>query len=97
MAVAGDGDWTPPNGSILVKNFRLGTTLVETRLFMHHSDGSWAGYSYQWNDAQTDATLVSGGATKVWGAQTWIYRAKPAACSAIPQLRGARLASKRRR
>src|SRR5882672_7550808 len=73
MAVAGDGDWTPPNGSILVKNFRLGTTLVETRLFMHHSDGSWAGYSYQWNDAQTDATLVSGGATKVWGAQTWIY------------------------
>jgi len=73
MAVAGDGDWTPPNGSILVKNFRLGPTLVETRLLMHHTDGSWAGYSYQWNDAQTDATLVTGGATKTWGTQTWIY------------------------
>lgn len=78
MAVASD-DWTPPNGSILVKNFRLGTTLVETRLLMHHTDGSWAGYSYQWNDAQTDATLVSGGATKLWGAQTWIYPSE-AAC-----------------
>jgi uncharacterized repeat protein (TIGR03806 family) len=73
MAVAGDGDWTPPNGSVLVKNFRLGSTLVETRLLMHHTDGSWAGYSYQWNDAQTDATLVSGGATKTWGSQVWIY------------------------
>jgi uncharacterized repeat protein (TIGR03806 family) len=73
ITVGGSGDWDFPNGSVLMKNFRLGQTLVETRLFMHHTDGSWAGYSYQWNDAQTDATLVSGGATKTWGAQTWLY------------------------
>jgi uncharacterized repeat protein (TIGR03806 family) len=73
ITVGTSGDWDFPNGSVLMKNFRLGQTLVETRLFMHHTDGSWAGYSYQWNDAQTDATLVSGGATKAWGAQTWHY------------------------
>jgi uncharacterized repeat protein (TIGR03806 family) len=73
ITVGGSGDWDFPNGSVLMKNFRLGQTLVETRLFMHHTDGSWAGYSYQWNDAQTDATLVFGGATKTWGAQTWLY------------------------
>ena len=73
ISVGANGDWSPPNGSVLVKNFRLGSSIVETRLLMHHSDGTWAGYSYQWNDAQTDATLLPGGGTKVWGAQTWIY------------------------
>jgi mono/diheme cytochrome c family protein len=56
-----------------MKNFSLGPTLVETRLFMHHTDGSWAGYSFQWNDAQTDATLIPGGGTKLWGTQSWLY------------------------
>jgi uncharacterized repeat protein (TIGR03806 family) len=73
ITVGTDGDWDFPNGTVLMKNFSLGSTLVETRLFMHHSDGSWAGYSYQWNDAQTDATLVQGGATKLWGTQSWLY------------------------
>ena len=73
MTVGANGDWDFPNGTVLVKNFSLGATLVETRLFMHHTDGSWAGYSYQWNDAQTDATLVSGGGTKLWGTQSWLY------------------------
>ena len=73
ITVGGSGDWDFPDGTVLVKNFSLGPTLVETRLFMHHTDGSWAGYSYQWNDAQTDATLVPGGAAKLWGTQSWLY------------------------
>ncbi len=73
ITVGASGDWDFPNGTVLVKNFSLGAMLVETRLFMHHTDGSWAGYSYQWNDAQTDATLVPGGGTKLWGTQTWLY------------------------
>jgi uncharacterized repeat protein (TIGR03806 family) len=73
IAVGAGGDWSPPTGSVLVKNFVLGNTIVETRLLMHHTDDSWAGYSYQWNDAQTDATLLPDGGTKTWGAQTWIY------------------------
>lgn len=73
VTVGANGDWDFPNGTVLMKNFSLGPGLVETRLFKHHTDGSWAGYSYQWNDAQTDATLVPGGATKLWGAQSWLY------------------------
>jgi uncharacterized repeat protein (TIGR03806 family) len=67
------GDWAFPNGTVLVKSFRLGGQLIETRLFMKHPDGIWGGYTYEWNDAQTDATLVTGGKTKVIGGQTWIY------------------------
>ena len=42
-----------PVGSVLVKNFALGARLVETRLFMRHNDGNWAGYTYEWNDTGT--------------------------------------------
>jgi uncharacterized repeat protein (TIGR03806 family) len=73
ITIGGDGDWIFPNGTVLMKNFRLNNLLVETRLFMRHPDGEWAGYTYQWNTAQTDATRVEGGATATWGTQQWIY------------------------
>jgi uncharacterized repeat protein (TIGR03806 family) len=73
IAVPSSGDWEPPNGTVLVKHFRLGTQLVETRLFMRHPDGIWAGYTYQWNAAQTDATRITGGGTAAVGNQTWIF------------------------
>jgi uncharacterized repeat protein (TIGR03806 family) len=71
ITVRADGDWDFPNGTVLVKHFRVGDQLVETRLFMRHPDGVWAGYTYQWNQAQTDATRVRGGATVQIGGQTW--------------------------
>jgi mono/diheme cytochrome c family protein len=41
---------------------------------MRHTDtGNWGGYSYRWNAAHTDATLVSGGLDATIGAQTWSY------------------------
>ena len=73
ITVQGSGDWSPPNGTVLVKHFRVGSQLVETRLFMRHPDGVWAGYTYQWNSGQTEATRVTGGATRSVGGQTWIY------------------------
>ena len=71
--VLASGDWTLPVGSVVVKNFRLGTQLVETRLLMRHPDGVWAGYTYEWNDAQTAATRVVGGKSHSVAGQTWIY------------------------
>ena len=65
--------WTPPNGTVLMKSFKLNDQLIETRLLMRHPDGVWAGYTYEWNAAQTDATRVVGGKTKAMGGQTWIY------------------------
>ena len=68
-----DGDFDFPPGSVLLKSFRLGGQLIETRLFMRHPDGVWAGYTYEWNSSQTAATRVIGGKTRQVGGQTWTY------------------------
>lgn len=57
--------WSFPDGTVLVKSFGLETTAgdpasrkwVETRFFTKQQ-GEWAGYSYAWNDEQTDGFLV---------------------------------------
>lgn len=78
ITVAADGDWSFPAGTVLMKNFMLNGALIETRLFMRHTDtGNWAGYTYRWDDAQSDATLVSGGLVAEVGPagarQLWTY------------------------
>jgi uncharacterized repeat protein (TIGR03806 family) len=71
---ATSGDFDFPSGTVLVKNFTLNGQLIETRLFMRHTDsGNWGGYTYRWNDAHTDATLVSGGLVANVGGQDWIW------------------------
>ena len=57
-----------------MKNFRVGTRLIETRLLMRHPDGNWGGFTYEWNAQQTDANLVQGGAVRdIGGGQQWIF------------------------
>jgi uncharacterized repeat protein (TIGR03806 family) len=73
ITVNAEGDWDFPNGTVLAKTFSLGSRRVETRLFMRHSDGIWSGYTYEWNDAQTDATLLPAAKTSVVGGQTWSF------------------------
>jgi uncharacterized repeat protein (TIGR03806 family) len=68
-----EGDFEFPAGSVLRKDFRLNGQLVETRLFMRHDNGDWAGYSYEWNAAQTDATRVVGGKSVQVGNQQWLF------------------------
>jgi uncharacterized repeat protein (TIGR03806 family) len=73
IALPGDGQiefttsrgWNFPEGAVLVKTFSLdllkgdasSRRRIETRLFTKQN-GQWQGYSYLWNDAQTDAELV---------------------------------------
>ncbi len=40
---------------------------------MRHPDGSWAGYTYEWNDEGTDATRVIGGKRRRLEVQDWVY------------------------
>lgn len=68
-----DGDFDFPNGTVLRKDFRLNSRLIETRLFMRHNDGNWAGYTYEWNAAGTDAMRVVGGKTVQKEGQDWLY------------------------
>jgi uncharacterized repeat protein (TIGR03806 family) len=70
---AADGDFVLPEASVAVKTFYLDGNPIETRLFMGHDDGSWAGYTYEWNAAGTDATLLATGKQKVIGGQTWTF------------------------
>lgn len=59
------GGWNFTNGAVVVQTLSLERVVgnpasrqrIETRLLVRQS-GQWAGYSYRWNDAQTDATLV---------------------------------------
>jgi uncharacterized repeat protein (TIGR03806 family) len=73
MRVGAGDDIEFPNGTVLVKNFRLAGRPVETRLLMRHTDGEWAGYSYEWNAQGTDATRVIGGKAASAGGQTWVF------------------------
>lgn len=68
-----DGDFDLPIGSVTVKTFKVQGKLVETRLFVRHDDGDWAGYSYEWNDAQTDAFLLPAGKVKLVQGQQWTF------------------------
>jgi uncharacterized repeat protein (TIGR03806 family) len=74
ISVAADGDFTLPPGGVTMKNFRFGGKLFETRFFVRHMDGSYYGYSYEWNAAGTDATKVAEtgkDATLSTGQQWW--------------------------
>jgi uncharacterized repeat protein (TIGR03806 family) len=58
--------WNFPNETVLVKSFGLEMTAgdpasrrwIETR-FLTRQENEWVGYSYVWNDEQTDADLVA--------------------------------------
>jgi uncharacterized repeat protein (TIGR03806 family) len=58
--VEANGDWTFPVGSVLAKSFYFDGNPVETRLFVRHDDGDWAGYAYKWRPDGTDADLLDG-------------------------------------
>jgi uncharacterized repeat protein (TIGR03806 family) len=74
IAIDAEQDWELPIGSVVVKEFSLGDKRLETRLFMRHVDGGWGGYTYEWNDKGTDATLLPAGKVKpVAGGEAWAY------------------------
>lgn len=61
-----DDAWQFPVGTVTVKHFELPLDdreptrrrRVETRVMVHEADG-WSGYTYRWNEGQTDAELLT--------------------------------------
>ena len=74
--VDSDGDLDLPVGSVLIKHFRLFDKLVETRLFMRHDDAEWAGYTYEWNDDETEAFLLTASKDKEVDGRLWHYSSR---------------------
>ena len=64
ITITDDDDLDFPIGTVLMKTFLFQGRPFETRLFMLHSDGVWAGYSYEWRDDLSDADLLTGTKTK---------------------------------
>lgn len=74
ITVQPSGDWDLPIGSTVIKSFAMGDTMLETRFFVRLADGSWTGYTYQWNDANTDATLLGkDGGDRFMGDLAWTF------------------------
>ena len=78
LDAADNGKWVFPAGTTFLKSFEFDGKLVETRLLTAQSNGTWLGYSYQWNEAQTEATIVdSDGASMSFNTGTrtvdWTY------------------------
>ncbi len=68
------GGWDFPENSVVIKNFILPmderdpvntARRLETRM-LYRKNNQWHGFSYEWNDAETDARLL-------WGAKTKTY------------------------
>ncbi|MGD8811315.1 MAG: PQQ-dependent sugar dehydrogenase [Thioalkalispiraceae bacterium] len=76
--IDGEGRFDLPVGSVVGKHFWLDGQLIETRLLLHHeAPHGWKGYSYEWNDTHTDATLLTTSKDKDFDVnsqtQTWHY------------------------
>ena len=84
IGFSANGDWSFPVGTVLMKHFELLTDTsdptsnirLETRFIVHGEDGYY-GVTYRWNDAGTDAFLLTTGEDETYtvdGApQTWRY------------------------
>jgi len=60
-------------GSVIVKNFDIGSRRIETRLLYRHADGEWSGWSYEWLEDQSDALLVRHHKDVTIGSVNWSY------------------------
>jgi uncharacterized repeat protein (TIGR03806 family) len=68
------GDFALPERSVAMKTFSIGGKRIETRLLFRHAGDEWTGVTYEWNDAETEATLLETGKDKVLAnGQTWQF------------------------
>ena len=71
IAFAETGAWTFPAGTVFMKHFDLALDerqpnvrrRLETRLLVQKQDGNVYGVTYRWNDAQSDASVVTSSQT----------------------------------
>jgi len=82
ITVETGGDWDMPVGTVLIQELSWKDAPFETRFMVRHLDGSWAGHTYEWNAALTDADLVpaAGLSKQIDGELNWDYPSQ-AQCS----------------
>lgn len=72
MDVTEQGGWNLPNGTALVQTLRLKDVRIETRVLLRQQN-EWTGYTYAWNEAQTEAVLepAEGKTRQLASGQPW--------------------------
>jgi uncharacterized repeat protein (TIGR03806 family) len=66
-----DGAFDVPPGAFFLKELSSGGRRIETRMLVHDAESGWLGYAFEWNEAQTDATLLDGARTVEVEGGTW--------------------------
>ncbi len=71
-----DGNWTFPNGTVLIKHFEFPGRRLETRFLVRGDDAIWYGFTYRWRldgsdaellpEAPLDETITVNGTTRTW-------------------------------
>ena len=65
-----------PKDTVLVKTITRGELNLETQL-LHYDGSAWQGYSYRWNDDQSDAALVgAAGETVTIAGKPWTFHSR---------------------
>ncbi len=68
-----EGHFDMPEHTVLMKVFLIDGKRIETRLLTRIAGSTWVGFSYEWNDEQTQATLLPDALDKTVGSQTWHF------------------------
>jgi uncharacterized repeat protein (TIGR03806 family) len=77
ITFAATGAWEFPAGTVIIKHFELALVegdpasqrRLETRVLTSTGSG-WQGFTYRWNDQETDAELVTGGDSELITVET---------------------------
>lgn len=78
IGFAATGPWQFPEGTVIVKHFELALTegepssrrRLETRVLLDVPGDGWRGFTYRWNGAETEATLLTGRDSELITVQT---------------------------
>jgi hypothetical protein len=73
LDVSDSNDWELPVGGVSIKNFYWQNNIFETRLFVRHNNGNYAGYTYQWTSPSTATLVPAAGASRDLGGIVWNY------------------------
>jgi hypothetical protein len=71
--VTDPNEWKLPVGGVTIKNFYYNGLIFETRLFVRHNNGAYAGYTYQWTGSNMATLVPAAGASRDLGGLIWDY------------------------
>ncbi len=63
IQVSDNEPWEFPAGTIFLKELSSHDRRIETRMLTRDEELGWLGFTFEWNEAQTDATLIEGSKT----------------------------------